>query len=203
MQKTGENLVCERCGATYYRARWAIRRGDSKFCSRLCQNRSQAERSPNLKHGLASNGVMTQEYRAYHSMMGRCYNPKDSRYHDWGGRGIRVCKRWRDGSGELSGLECFLEDMGPKPSSEHVLDRYPNLDGNYEPNNCRWATKKESSQNRRFTPKWRIAFRQQIRKNVAGSRWITNGQEEAKLKMNQSVLPIGWVYGRLKRGELQ
>lgn len=71
----------------------------------------------------------------------RCYDRRNNRYYAYGGRGIRVCARWRD-------FGNFLEDMGRKPSPEHSIDRKDN-DGDYEPNNCRWATATEQARNKR------------------------------------------------------
>lgn len=79
----------------------------------------------------------------WRAMIDRCYNKKNRMYRNYGGRGIRVCDAWRDS------VETFLKDVGPKPSPEHSIDRYPNNDGNYEPSNIRWATRSEQQYNRR------------------------------------------------------
>src|SRR6266849_4946256 len=80
----------------------------------------------------------TRTYMAWLSMRKRCMNPRNKYFHRYGGRGIKVCKRWDNYS-------LFLSDMGEVPSGL-TLDR-KNNDGNYEPGNCRWATKKEQSHN--------------------------------------------------------
>jgi len=94
------------------------------------------------RHGQAGKD-RTTEYRAWEGMKTRCYNPASPNYKDYGGRGITVCKRWRDS------FTAFFTDMGPKPSRVHSLDRKDNSKG-YSPSNCRWATHLEQQQNTRF-----------------------------------------------------
>jgi len=105
------------------------------------------------KHGLTKrieNGrrIDSPEWRIYNAMKTRCLNPNSSRYKDYGGRGITICDRWLNGDGSLSGVECFIQDLGPRPSKKHSLDREDN-DGNYAPGNCKWATVKEQNRNSR------------------------------------------------------
>lgn len=78
-------------------------------------------------------------------MKQRCYYPKAPNYERYGGQGIKVCKRW------LDSFENFLKDMGERPEGT-TLDRYPNLRGDYEPINCRWATPKQQRQNQGRQP---------------------------------------------------
>ena len=93
---------------------------------------------PKTTHGMTK----TPEFRAWAHMKHRCFNPNHPRYLDWGGRGIMVCDRWKNS------FENFLADMGTKPSPKHSIDRIDN-DGDYCPDNCRWATKTDQSNNKR------------------------------------------------------
>jgi hypothetical protein len=85
----------------------------------------------------------TVEYAAWANMKDRCERPTCIGYHNYGGRGIRVCERW------LNSFENFYADVGPRPSPKHSLDRWPNPNGHYEPGNVRWATAKEQALNTR------------------------------------------------------
>ena len=84
----------------------------------------------------------TPEHRIWKGMKTRCNNPNATSYKYYGGRGIKVCKRW------LDSFENFYADMGDKPTPHHTLDRISN-DGNYCKSNCRWATMKEQAANKR------------------------------------------------------
>lgn len=113
--------VCIKCGAAFNsNARW--------FCSRVCAG---------LKKDRPRDAP---EYQAWRDMRKRCLNPNHYAYARYGGRGITICARWDD-------FAPFLEDMGLRPGPTYSIERINN-DGNYEPSNCKWATKKEQGRNR-------------------------------------------------------
>jgi hypothetical protein len=129
--------VCE-CGNTAIIEKNSVLSGNTESCGCLRRNLMKEKAT---KHGFANKEKFTEGYRSWYAMRQRCNNPKHPRYSVWGGRGISICKRWNSFSN-------FIYDMGPRPTKSHSIDRIDN-DGNYEPSNCRWATKSEQSSNQR------------------------------------------------------
>ncbi|NIJ57197.1 hypothetical protein FHS82_001023 [Pseudochelatococcus lubricantis] len=138
---------CE-CGNTKVVTSGNLTSGQIQSCG--CLKREIAAKMAvdrSFKHGHAVRRAHSGEYRSYRAMLSRCNNPNATSYHLYGGRGISVCERWLRGDGENAGFDCFLADMGPRPSASHSIDRWPDGDGGYRPGNCRWATPKQQGGN--------------------------------------------------------
>lgn len=131
--------LCEcKCGTFIQVEGGKLRSGHTRSCGCLLTD-ILIERNTTHGHGHSS------MYNQHMARIDRCYNPNSAAYADYGGRGIKICDRWLG----RHGFENFLKDVGLRPSPKHTLDRYPDLNGNYEPDNVRWATMKEQARNRR------------------------------------------------------
>lgn len=172
-RKSGNTLwECEcSCGVRYVTSSSVLNNPRTKSCGcYLNEIRGKAT----ITHG----ATQSSEYEIWCGIKRRCLNPDDDAYPDYGGRGVTVCEEWRDS------FQKFLEDVGLRPSPEHSIDRFPNNNGNYEPGNIRWATRKEQANNRR------------------SSRLITAQGETKTLMQWGESSGLGWatIKGRLDLG---
>lgn len=129
-------FLCD-CGNVFVMANSYARTGRRTSCPSCGQKRTGIAAT---KHGKSR----TKLYTTWIGMRNRCTVPGSPAYEKYGGRGIKVCDRW------MNSFENFALDMGDKPSKHHSIDRI-DVNGNYEPGNCRWATYKEQQLNRRNT----------------------------------------------------
>lgn len=130
--------VCE-CGTTRVVRNAGLLNGSTQSCGclkiEIFADRSRNRYSSDLP-----------EYKVWRSMVQRCHLPTAKSYKSYGAIGITVCDRWRTGTKSDTAFECFMDDMGARPSQNHSIDRI-NTNKGYSPNNCRWATKTQQSNN--------------------------------------------------------
>lgn len=172
ISRTKWNCICD-CGAHHQTQAWDLCNGATKSCGCLNLDRTA---TMNRSHGKSN----APEYGNWCSMKDRCYNENKKHYAIYGGRGVTVCERW------LKSFQHFLDDMGPKPSPTHTIDRYPNIDGNYEPENCRWADPTEQVMNRRNSV--HILFEGNLVSIAEAYR------------LSKSILTFNTVYSRIRNG---
>jgi len=142
------------------------------------------------KHGHAAGGARTSEYDSWVSMRQRCTNPNDSAWDRYGARGITVCKRW-------DSFEAFLADMGPKPTPKHTIDRLRPA-GNYEPGNCRWATKAEQGQENK-RPLIPMEYGGVIYPSIAAACRAAGVNKQSVLRRLWRGVPVARVFDGLMR----
>lgn len=130
------------------------------------------------KREITHNMSKSPEFSIWAGILSRCNNPNSSSYMFYGGRGIRCCDRWIK-------FENFFEDMGNRPSKEHSIERI-NLNGDYTPENCKWATKTEQSRNRRNNKFLTINGKTKILQDWLSDFGIKKGTYYARLKRGWS-----------------
>mgnify|MGYP003577130298 CR=1 FL=1 len=149
----------------------SLRTGRQMSCGCLKAEKARARKTT---HGLGG----TSENAIWNTMKARCGNPSHEAFARYGGRGIAICERWRES------FAAFMEDMGPRPSERHTIERRDNSLG-YEPSNCYWATYCEQNSN--------------TSKNI----YVPDGEEKVTVMewaRRHGVSPQT-VYGRLRRGQ--
>ncbi|HDR8199935.1 TPA: AP2 domain-containing protein [Bacillus cereus] len=129
------------------------------------------------KHNNSKKGDKTPEYIAWSEIKRRCYNQNFKQFPDYGGRGVIVCDRWKDS------FENFLKDMGEKPTPDHSIDRI-DVNGNYEPTNCRWADRISQQRNRRVR-----------KESLTGHKGVNlikrSGKYNVRISVNKELIIIG------------
>jgi hypothetical protein len=129
-------VTCDGCGREYLNNAFCSRECAKVFTSkgmRLYNSVREKKEACDRDHPL---------YKTWQGMKNRCFSVSNRDYGNYGGRGIMVCDRWK------ASFHAFVQDMGPKPTKKHTIERLNN-DGNYEPSNCCWATKAEQNRNKR------------------------------------------------------
>ncbi len=171
--------VCD-CGGSVIANQHALAIGDRVSCG--CRQKETRFSTENrLRHGRALTNVTDITYTSWRGIKSRCTNPNAKGYHNYGGRGITICKRWRS-------FENFLKDMGDRPSRKHSLDRKNNSKGYFKAN-CQWSTRDEQAANKRTVPVLRFRG-----KNAPRPTWAK--EFGIKLPTLNSRLARGWSVKR-------
>jgi hypothetical protein len=176
--KTRWNCRCE-CGNLTVVITASLNNGSTKSCG--CLQKEVASSNSPKTHGMFG----SQEYNSWQSMKSRCTNENNQDYPDYGGRGITVCDEW------MNSFEAFYRDMGPKPGPGYSLDR-GEVNGNYNKDNCRWATPTEQSNNKRNNVRYEYQGEQltipEISRRTDINKWTLEKRvREMNLTIEQAV----------------
>jgi hypothetical protein len=168
------------CGREVEVSSQHLRKGHTRSCGCLNSERIGALRR---RHGMSDRA----EHRIWMLMLGRCSVVTNPDYRLYGGRGIQVCGRWHV-------FEHFFADMGPRPTAQHSIDRI-NVNGDYEPGNCRWATAKEQRRNCRNVILDEEGARQIRALAVLGveRRWLASAFGVKKCTIDDVINRQTWV----------
>lgn len=147
-----------------------------------------------IRHGYSNNPP--PEYFIYKAMLDRCYNSNHPKFIDYGGRGISVCDKWRES------FDVFFKEMGRRPTNNHWLDRFPDKNGNYCPENCQWRLVKDQQNNKRnnITITYNGITKSQYdwtKELGRGTGWITYHLKKGKSLdwiMNQKKTDLVYIY---------
>lgn len=156
----------------------AIKSGNTVACG--CVGKTTGRTNSIITHGETRNKIQTPEYRAYSKMIQRCYNPSNKRYKNYGGRGIKICNRW------LKSFSNFLDDMGRRPINCTSIDRV-NVNNNYGPSNCRWATGLMQASNKTTTKRIIVNGVETYQSSLAKELNVSDHAIEYHLKKGKSA----------------
>ena len=163
---------CQYCGKEFEAGTQYVKRGHTKSCG--CQRKGGNRE--NTTHGMTQHRL----YKTWDNMMRRCHNKNTKTFKNYGGRGIIVCERWHS-------VENFIDDMFPSFEEGLSLDRI-DLNGNYEPDNCRWTTREIQARNTRKIQK----------NNTSGFRGVSWRKDidkyRAYITINNKTIHLGYFY---------